>query len=31
LLLPADVQKYITTAQQPVTVIGNPVYGSYTW
>jgi hypothetical protein len=31
LLLPADVQKYITTAQQPVTVVGNPVYGSYTW
>ena len=31
LLLPADVQAYITAAQQPVKVIGNPVYGTYTW
>jgi hypothetical protein len=31
LLLPADVQAYVTTAQQPVKVIGNPVYGTYTW
>ncbi|MEO8924285.1 MAG: alpha/beta hydrolase domain-containing protein [Caldimonas sp.] len=31
LLLPADVQSYVTTAQQPVKVIGNPVYGTYTW
>ena len=31
LLLPADAQAYITTAQQPINVVGNPVYGSYTW
>lgn len=31
LLLPADVQRYVTTAAQPVTVVNNPVYGSYTW
>jgi len=31
LLLPADVQTYITNAQAPVTVINNPVYGSYTF
>ena len=31
LLLPADVQNYITTAQQPVNVVGNPVYGTYSW
>jgi hypothetical protein len=31
LLLPADVQAYITTASQPVSVVGNPVYGSYSW
>jgi hypothetical protein len=31
LLLPADVQAYITAAQQPVNVVNNPVYGSYTW
>ena len=31
LLLPADVQAYITAAQQPVNVVGNPVYGTYTW
>lgn len=31
LLLPADVQTYITNAQQPVVVTGNPVYGSYSW
>ncbi|MFC0402820.1 alpha/beta hydrolase domain-containing protein [Paraburkholderia rhizosphaerae] len=29
MLLPADVQTYITNAQAPVTVINNPVYGSY--
>jgi hypothetical protein len=26
-----DVQTYITNAQQPITVTGNPIYGSYTW
>jgi hypothetical protein len=31
LLLPADVQAYVTTAQQPVNVVGNPVYGTYSW
>ena len=31
LLLPADVQAYITAAQLPVTVIGNPIYGTYSW
>ena len=31
LLLPADVQSYINNAQQPVNVVNNPVYGSYTW
>ena len=31
LLLPADVQAYITAAQQSVSVVNNPVYGSYTW
>jgi hypothetical protein len=31
LLLPDDVQTYITNAQTPITVIGNPVYGSYTY
>lgn len=31
LLLPADVQTYITNAQKPVVVTGNPLYGSYTW
>lgn len=31
LLLPADAQAYITTAQQPVSVVGNPVYGTYSW
>ena len=31
LLLPADVQAYITAAQQPVNVVGNPVYGAYNW
>jgi hypothetical protein len=31
LLLPADVQKYISTAQLPITVVNNTVYGSYTW
>jgi phage tail protein X len=31
LLLPADVQAYIAAAKQPVNVVGNPIYGSYTW
>ncbi len=31
LLLPADVQAYITAAQQQVRVVGNPVYGTYSW
>lgn len=31
LLLPADVQAYIQAAQQPISVINNPVYGSYSW
>ncbi len=31
LLLPADVQAYIAAAQQPVSVVGNPVYGTYSW
>jgi hypothetical protein len=30
-LLPMDVQTYITNAQLPITVINNPIYGSYTW
>jgi Alpha/beta hydrolase domain len=30
-LLPMDVQTYITNAQNPITVTGNPIYGSYTW
>jgi hypothetical protein len=31
LLLPADVAKYTATAQQPLNVVNNPVYGTYTW
>jgi hypothetical protein len=31
LLLPADVNAYITNAQQPINVVNNPLYGSYTW
>jgi hypothetical protein len=31
LLLPADVQAYITNAQQPINVVNNPIYGTYTW
>ena len=31
LLLPADVQAYISTAQQPVNVVGNPIYGTHSW
>jgi hypothetical protein len=31
LLLPMDVQTYITNAQKPITVTNNPLYGSYTW
>ena len=30
-LLPIDVQTYITNAQKPITVVNNPIYGSYTW
>ena len=30
-LLPMDVQTYITNAQLPITVTGNPIYGTYTW
>jgi hypothetical protein len=30
-LLPMDVQTYITNAQKPITVTGNPIYGTYTW
>jgi hypothetical protein len=31
LLLPMDVQTYITNAQKPITVTNNPLYGTYTW
>lgn len=31
LLLPDDVQTYITNAQAPVVVTGNPLYGSYSF
>jgi len=31
LLLPDDVQTYITNAQSPVVVTGNPLYGSYSF
>jgi Alpha/beta hydrolase domain len=31
LLLPADVLAYIQAAQLPISVINNPVYGSYSW
>jgi hypothetical protein len=31
LLLPADAQAYIDAAKQPVNVVGNPIYGTYTW
>ena len=31
LLLPQDVQAYIEAAQEPVNVVNNPVYGSYSW
>ena len=31
LLLPDDVQAYITAAQALIQVINNPVYGTYTW
>ena len=31
LLLPADAQAYITAARQPVNVVANPIYGTYTW
>jgi Alpha/beta hydrolase domain len=30
-LLPMDVQTYITNAQQPISVSGNPIYGTYSW
>ncbi|MEO9062931.1 MAG: alpha/beta hydrolase domain-containing protein, partial [Burkholderiaceae bacterium] len=31
LLLPADVSKYTAAAANPVAVVNNPVYGTYTW
>jgi hypothetical protein len=31
LLLPMDVQTYITNAAQPISVSNNPIYGTYTW
>jgi hypothetical protein len=31
LLLAADVQTYITNAAKPVSVVNNPIYGSYSW
>jgi hypothetical protein len=31
LLLPADAQAYIAAARQPVNVVANPIYGTYTW
>lgn len=31
LLLPLDIQAYITAAQASIQVISNPVYGTYTW
>jgi hypothetical protein len=31
LLLQADVDAYISKAAQPVTIVGSPTYGSYTW
>jgi hypothetical protein len=31
LLLPMDVQTYITNAALTITVTSNPIYGSYTW
>ncbi len=31
LLLPTDAQAYISTAQQPVSVVNNPIYGTYSW
>jgi hypothetical protein len=26
-----DVENYIAAAKQPITVVNNPIYGSYTW
>jgi hypothetical protein len=31
LLLQADVDAYISKAAQPITIVGSPTYGSYTW
>ncbi|UJR07270.1 hypothetical protein I4U23_011558 [Adineta vaga] len=31
LLLPDDVQAYITASQKPIQVINNPTYDNYTW
>ena len=31
LLLQADVDAYITKAAQPITIVGSPTYGTYTW
>ncbi|SMP62585.1 alpha/beta hydrolase domain-containing protein [Noviherbaspirillum suwonense] len=31
LLLQADVDAYISKAAQPVTIVGSPTYGAYTW
>jgi hypothetical protein len=31
LLLPVDVEAYITAAQRPIQIINNPTYGNYTW
>lgn len=31
LLLQADVDAYITKAAQPITIVGSPTYGAYTW
>jgi hypothetical protein len=31
LLLPADVQAYITAAQASIQVVNSPLYGNYTW
>jgi hypothetical protein len=30
-LLPIDVATYIANAQKPISVINNPIYGSYSW
>jgi hypothetical protein len=30
-LLPMDVQTYIVNAQKPISVLNNPIYGTYMW